>query len=175
MTMSKFISAALICFTSFIPGSLFSQDSSFRIAQASSGGIKPMTYADLERLYLDGKISAKQYQRLLNELKSRPPAAAAPAQAQPPNATAPARSTNAPPPAILSKDDKINEVENKMDELIRAKAAREKATNVTTRPATAGPKTKRERLNDLLRLYIEGKISETDLNERRAKILAEPD
>jgi len=95
--MSKFISAALICFTSFIPGSLFSQDSSFRIAQASSGGIKPMTYADLERLYLDGKISAKQYQRLLNELKSRPPAAAAPAQAQPPNATAPARSTNAPP------------------------------------------------------------------------------
>ena len=62
-----------------------------------------------------------------------------------------------------------------MDALIRAKAAREKSTNTPPRSVTAGPKTKRDRLNDLLRLYIEGKISETELNERRAKILAEPD
>ena len=27
----------------------------------------------------------------------------------------------------------------------------------------------------LLRLYIEGKVSETEMNERRAKIVAEPD
>ncbi len=63
-----------------------------------------------------------------------------------------------------------------MDELIKAKAARDKAaTNTPPRTATVGPKTKREKLNDLLRLYIEGKISETELNERRGKVLAEPD
>ena len=62
-----------------------------------------------------------------------------------------------------------------MDALIRAKAAREKATNTPPRSVTAGPKTKRDRLNDLLRQYIEGKISETELNERRAKIIAEPE
>ena len=62
-----------------------------------------------------------------------------------------------------------------MDALIKARAAREKATNAPPRTVTAGPKTKRDRLNDLLRLYIEGKISETELNERRSKIIAEPD
>src|SRR2546425_6231109 len=47
----------------------------------------PMTYADLERLYLDGKITAKQYQKYLNEMKSRPvppPVSAQPAPLPPP-------------------------------------------------------------------------------------------
>jgi len=135
-----------------------------------------MTYADLERLYLDGKISAKQYQRLLNEIQSHPqPPAASTTQPK----AQPAPSAAAQPAAVppnTNKEDKINEVENKMDALIRAKEARDKAaTNAAPRPTVAGPKTKRDRLNDLLRLYIEGKITETDLNERRAKILAEPD
>jgi len=164
MTREKLISSAGIVFAC-----------AFWLAQASLGqALKPMTAADLERLYLDGKISAKQYQRLLNEVQSHPAPAAPASKAQPPAASAVPR-TNAVAPAVLNKDDKINEVENKMDELIRAKAAREKATNTTARPATAGPKTKRERLNDLLRLYIEGKISQSELDERRGKILAEPD
>ena len=147
--------------------------------------MRPMTYADLERLYLDGKISAKEYQKLLADIKSRPQIAPAPAKPAPPPAnTAPkspgaavAPSTNRPPvgAATTNQQDKISDVEAKMDALIRAKAAREKATNTPPRSVTAGPKTKRDRLNDLLRLYIEGKISETELNERRAKILAEPD
>jgi len=151
-----------------------------------------MTYADLERLYLDGKISAKQYQKLLNEIKSRPapPPTAATRPAVPAQPIAPVAARPAPAPAQTNKvavqtpkpapqtnrDDKITDVEAKMDELIKAKAARDKAaTNPPPRTATVGPKTKREKLNDLLRLYIEGKISETELNERRGKVLAEPD
>ena len=131
----------------------------------------------------DGKISAKEYQKLLADIKSRPQIAPAPAKPAPPPAntapkpTAVAPNTNRPPVAATAtnQQDKISDVEAKMDALIRAKAAREKATNTPPRSVTAGPKTKRDRLNDLLRQYIEGKISETELNERRAKILAEPD
>ena len=51
-----------------------------------------------------------------------------------------------------------------MDELIKAKAAREKATNAPpAQPVVAGPKTKRDQLNDLLRQYIEGKITESEM------------
>jgi len=144
-----------------------------------------MTYADLERLYLEGKISAKEYQKLLADIKSRPIAAPQPAKPAPPQpaaqvpqknpATATASpSTNHPPMAATrtNQQDRISDVEARMDALIRA---RQKATNTPPRTVTAGPKTKRERLNDLLRLYIEGKISETELNERRAKIIAEPE
>jgi len=160
-------------------------------AQASGGPVQTaqnlpplgdaMTTADLERLYLSGKISAKQYQKLLNDVKTAPaPVVATPAKpprtaAVPPAPTTPTPSavTNAAPPG--TNDDKINEVEAKMDELIKAKAAREKATNAPpAQPVVAGPKTKREQLNDLLRQYIEGKITETEMNEKRAKIIAEP-
>jgi len=144
--------------------------------------MRQMTYADLERLYLDGKISAKEYQKLLADIKSRPiitpapaPAKQAPVRQAPPPVAATAN-TNRPPAAVTTTNRQdISDVEAKMDALIRARAAREKATNTPPRPATAGPKSKRDRLNDLLRLYIEGKISETELNERRSKIIAEPD
>src|SRR5437879_2690635 len=85
--------------------------------QPGPAGLKPMTYADLERLYLDGKISAKQYQRLLNEIKSRPqPPASVP---QPKNQSTPTAAVQpAPLPPTTNKEDKINEVESKMDALI---------------------------------------------------------
>ena len=68
-----------------------------------------------------------------------------------------------------------------MEELQRLKEAREQAlltnavtaTNVVAKPAA--PQTKRERMNDLLRLLIDGKISDADYQEKRAKIVAEPD
>src|SRR5438477_8721628 len=115
-----------------------------RRAQANAVQPMPMTYADLERLYLDGKITAKQYQKYLNEMKSRPappPVAAQPAPLPPPSpvplptpqrlpAPAPQPLPTTPPaPAVSPKNERINEVEAKMDELIKAKAAREKATN----------------------------------------------
>lgn len=151
--------------------------------------MRPMTYADLERLYLDGKISAKEYQKLLSQIQSAPGSVTAP-QAQPATpqhqGSAPVAKSVSPggavpqnPPSTAgvqtNKDDKINDVEARMDALIRAKEAREKKAANTPPRAVAGPKTKRERLNDLLRLYIEGKVTEQEMNERRAKIVAEPD
>jgi hypothetical protein len=149
-----------------------------QFAQAPAGPGRPMTYADLERLYLDGKISAKQYQKLLSDLKANPPPAPTPAPAKPIKASVPTPAVVAKPPPVIAqtnKDDNLTEVEAKMDALLRAKAAREQATNTPPKTVSTGPKTKRDRLNDLLRLYIEGKVSETEMNERRAKIVAEPD
>jgi hypothetical protein len=164
------------------------------LAQAVVGGVKqpqanagfrPMTYADLERLYLDGKITAKQYQKFLNDMKSHPTDLMTPSVTTPSRPTAVAPTTNAtamrpttnapavtPPP---NKGEQISSVEAKMDELLKAKAAREKAATNTPPTVSTGPKTKRDRLNELLRQYIEGKISEPEMNERRAKIIAEPE
>src|SRR6266513_2400854 len=61
-----------------------------QIAQIGAAYMRQMTYADLDRLYLDGKISAKEYQKLLADLRSRPTIAPPPARrAAPPAATAP--------------------------------------------------------------------------------------
>src|SRR6185503_6432660 len=72
-----------------------------------------------------------------------------------------------PPPSVApaSPDQAaISEVEKKMDELIRLKNARD-ATNVAnsaTNTLAAGPKTQRQKLDDLLRLYIDGKITDAE-------------
>src|SRR2546425_3330445 len=174
--------SALLAFTEHVSGQSAQLG---QLAQTGTASMRPMTYADLERLYLEGKISAKEYQKLLADIKSRPIPAPPPVQSaspQPttqnpqknPGAAAVSPSTNRPPVAAVktNQQDTISDVEAKMDALIRA---RQKATNTPPRTVTAGPKTKRERLNELLRLYIEGKISETELNERRGKIIAEPD
>src|SRR2546426_4459174 len=94
----------------------------------------PMTYADLERLYLDGKIPAKQYQKYLNDMKSRPvqppvavqpaplppPSPVQPPSAQRPPAPSPQPPAANPPTAVApNKNERINEVEAKMDELIK--------------------------------------------------------
>src|SRR5690349_6449005 len=85
MTTHKLIISALALLTVlFAAGSSSAQTPTMLLAQAAAA--QPMTYADLEHLYLDGKISAKQYQRLLNEMKSRPappPPVANPGGAQP--------------------------------------------------------------------------------------------
>jgi hypothetical protein len=152
-------------------------------------------HRDLERQYLDGKLTARQYRKALEELNRRPPPApvAAPATAAAPRTVVPATSpkgtemkivtpppgtitvpvTAAPPVDQTARQKKISEVETKLDELMRAKAAREQA-RATNAPA-APPRTKRERLDALLRQYIEGTVPEADYKARREKILAEPD
>ena len=52
------------------------------------------------------------------------------------------------------------------------------ATNVAnsaTNTLAAGPKTQRQKLDDLLRLYIDGKITDAEYKERREKVIGEPD
>jgi hypothetical protein len=171
----------------------------------------PMPLAELERQYLEGKISAKQYQRTLVQLKQeqqmradeenrarvlealrqqqttrpsispKPPATlAVPQQAKPAKTAAPtaAAPTPAVTPEVNPQQSKISEVEARIDEMIRQKAAREKAalTNAAanTNNVPSGPQTKRQRLDGLLKQYVEGALSEADYKEKRGKILAEP-
>ena len=106
----------------------------------------------------------------------------APPKTAPPKTAAPPakRPVAAPPEAAPSPDQAaISEVEKKMDELIKAKAIRDQqATNMAnsaTNAATASaPKTQRQKLDDLLRMYIEGKVTEAEYKERREKILTDP-
>src|SRR2546426_11966455 len=58
-----------------------------QLAQTGTASMRPMTYADLERLYLEGKISAKEYQKLLADIKSRPIPAPPPVQSASPQPT----------------------------------------------------------------------------------------
>jgi hypothetical protein len=95
----------------------------------------------------------------------------------PPSNTAPAVAS--PAPALTTpQQEKLSEVETRIDEMLRQKAEREKAalTNATgaTNNVPATPQTKRQRLDMLLKQFIDGKIPEAEYNEKRAKILAEP-
>lgn len=106
-----------------------------------------------------------------------------PAKAAAPKTDTPARArenTNAAPtPDEAARQKKISEVEARLDEMLKQKEAREKAalTNAasTTNNVPAAPLTKRQRLDDLLKKMIDGKITGAEYNEKRAKIVAEPD
>jgi len=191
--------------------------------------IKQPGFTEIEKQYLEGKISAKQFQNYLQDHKVAP--AKAPVATSPDNTTRPVErlrqetakskaadpvavaktNTIAPPAAIQNAAAKVSappapaasatraaatpkgdtagspagksalsEVEAKMEELLRLKAAREKAALTNAMAATNGAakptaQTKRQRLDELLKLYVEGKIPETEYRARRAKILAEPE
>ncbi len=168
----------------------------------STNAVPQPKLAEMERRYLDGKISAREYQRFLQTYRPEPPVNAPVAPAtndvharalEVLRHTAPNVAANRPGPAITeplpepvrpgadtnetARAAALNDVESKLDELIRLKRAREQNTNasVTSTNAPAGPKTKRERLDEALKLYIGGKLSDAEYKDRRAKILAEPD
>jgi hypothetical protein len=137
------------------------------------------SFAEMEQMYLDGKISAKDFQKYLQNMKvtqlltNAGRSAAQAAVAKPPPSAVTNAPTLAPAPGPDEPKTAVTEVEQKLDELIRAQAEREKAaTNAP--PATTGPKTKRQRLDDLLKQLIEGKISDEDYETQRQKILNEP-
>ncbi len=148
------------------------------------------TVEELERMYLTGKLTARQFQQLVQDYKlaraksvsatnqsARPRAVVPAAPTTPPATNAPATTTNAPAAVVSDSEDlaaqnRLAELEAKMDELLRQRTNRAEGP---TNGAPPGPKTKRERMDDLLRLLIAGKISQEDYNARRAKIMAEPD
>ena len=184
-------------------------------AQTNAPAPPPLSLPELEQLYLDGRISAKEFQQYLKEVKLQPqsarpggtPAAtnqpmpapvhprgsATPDQqvralqmlrkitgktnepvSLPPGQTNAAFPNHVPPPDVVSPA--ITDVETKMNELLRLKEAREKAAKTgTNAPASSAPKTKRQRLDDLLKQFIEGKMAEAEYKQRREKIVAEPD
>lgn len=169
-------------------------------------------HVELERQYLEGKLTAKQYQKALEQLRqderkqaaaegprsdAKPKAAPAPGPAdsakptvaatstpKPASATAASLSPAAPKtpgtaPAETSQQKTVSDVESKIDEMLRLKAAREKAALTNAVAATnAVPdklQTKRQRLDAILKQFINGQINEADYNAQRAKIVAEPD
>jgi len=106
-----------------------------------------------------------------------------PAKAATPKTATPDRArenTNSiPTPDEAARQKKISEVEARLDEMLRQKEAREKAALTNAASATnnvpAAPLTKRQRLDDLLKKMIDGKITSAEYSEKRAKIVAEPD
>lgn len=187
------------------------------IANAPSLSVGHPTRAELDQQYLDGRLTAKQFQKALaawlQEEQKRPAPetekqrkeaaqraqqtsktqAAAAAKAQPQqraaaprsNASNPAPVASLPPTAApptnqpTPQQAKISEVEARLDQMLRQKEAREQAalTNAAavTNNVPAGPQTKRQRLDALLRRFIQGTLPEAEYNVSRAKILAEPD
>ena len=177
-------------------------DKIIRIPASTNALPVKATKADLERQYLAGQLSAKQYQKALDQLdkeeqkhaaelekqrkrEAQQAAKAAPAK-KPAEAKAPVTApappllaaTNAPAEQTLEQK-KLSEVEARIDEMLRKKAEREKAAVNTAAPTTNSPAktplTKRQRMDALLKQMIDGKISEADYSAQRAKLLAEPD
>ena len=105
------------------------------------------------------------------------------AKAASPKTAMPVRAREAtntiPTPDEAARQQKISEVETRLDEMLRQKEAREKAALTNAVSATnnvpAAPLTKRQRLDDLLKQMIDGKITGAEYSDRRAKIVAEPD
>ena len=147
---------------------------------AQTNALPRLTQAEMEQQYLAGKITAKQFQQYLRQQPSTkrqlPPEKQAEALQM---LRALTGKTNTPPaaagkvvePIAEPANPAITDVEAKIQELEKAKQAREKNTNAPP----AAPKTKREKLDALLKQFVEGKISDAEYKERRAKLIAEPD
>ena len=151
---------------------------------AAKPGKKEPTLAEMQRKYLEGKINARDYEKFVRSHPAQPanplvvPAPQSPSPAAVVNKEpAPAVATKAVAPAApadkAARTKAIAEAEAKLEELAALKAAREKEATNGPAPAPA-PKTKRDRLDEVLRLFVGGKISEDEYKEQRSKILAEP-
>jgi hypothetical protein len=143
---------------------------------------KAAAAAALERQFLNGKLNERQYKKALADLEHANANPRAAETAAKPKVTEPAPdkgtsriSTNTAVPQPTVRQQKVTEVESRIDEMIRQKEARERAaqTNATTVPT--GPLSKRQRLDFLLKQVIDGKLSDPEYKKERDKILAEPD
>jgi hypothetical protein len=160
-------------------------------AQAQTNVAPRLTQAEMEQQYIAGRITARQFQQYLRQQPATRPQLSPEKQAEALNLLrALTGKTNTPPPAGVGKaapaaksetptpgepaTPAIVDVESKIRELEKLKEAREKASG-TNAPAASVPKTKREKLDALLKQFVEGKISEADYKAQRAKLIAEPD
>ena len=127
------------------------------------------TYQELEDAYLSRKISARRFEEALKLLEKHKKID----QERKAAVNKILQERGIQPPGSPEQQKKIAEAEGKVDELMRQKALREKSA--TNAPPTAGPLTKRQRLDALLRQLIDGKITDVEYREKREKIIAEPD
>jgi hypothetical protein len=147
--------------------------------------VRPPTFNEIEQQYLAGKITARQFQKYLQEFRMNAPVPTAPATPEQharalqmlreaTGSAGPAANTPSGPveEKAVENNPALNELETKMEELLKLKEAREKAK--PEEPAPQG-NTKRDKLDALLRQLVNGKISEAEYKEQREKILAGPD
>lgn len=152
--------------------------------QLATNAPPKLTQAEMEQQYLAGKITARQFQQYLRQHPSAMPKMSADKEAEAfemlrtltgkTNAPAPTKAIPVPADAPAEPaTPAITDVESKIQALEKLKEAREKAS-ATNAPAAA-PKTKREKLDALLKQLVEGKISDAEYKAQRAKLIAEPD
>ena len=179
-------------------------DKIIRIPASTNALPATLTKTELERHYLAGQLTAKQYQKALDQLEkdeqkraaelekqrkrdAQQAAKTTPAPTKKP-ADAKAIATTPAPPLLAApnapaeqtlEQKKLAEVEARIDEMLRKKAEREKAAvNNAAAPTNRPAKTlltKRQRMDALLKQMIDGKISEADYTAQRSKLLVEPD
>lgn len=139
-----------------------------------------LTQAEIEQQYLAGKITARQFQQYLRQQPTTKPQLSQEKQAEALQILrAMTGKTNTPPGAVGKvieptpepANPAITDVEAKIRELEKAKEAREK----TNAPAAGAPKTKREKLDALLKQFVDGKITDAEYKQERAKLIAQPD
>lgn len=175
-------------------------DKIIRIPASTNALPATLTKTELERYYLAGQLTAKQYQKALDQLekdeqkraaeleKQRKRDAQQAAKTTPAPRKKPAIATTPAPPLLAApnapaeqtlEQKKLAEVEARIDEMLRKKAEREKAAlNNAAAPTNSPAKTlltKRQRMDALLKQMIDGKISEADYTAQRSKLLVEPD
>ncbi len=153
--------------------------------------------AELERQFLDGRITAKQFQRALEDLEKNPPPPPVPVKPAAVAKTGPKEPalspkgvsnlpgrviTNAPTTVISTPEDApehktLSDVEAKIDAILARRQAQLEAakTNANAASLPAGPQTKRQKLDSLLRALIQGKMTEPEYNAAREKVMAQPD
>ncbi len=135
-------------------------------------------YNDIERQYLGGELTARQFMLINQELGlyARTNLDARTLSVLPQELRArfategTAVGTNAP----NVEEAAFTDIEKKIDELMVRNAQLQKSA-ATNAPAPAEPKTKREKLDQLLRLFISDKLTKQEYEAQRAKILAEPE
>jgi hypothetical protein len=135
-------------------------------------------YNDIERQYLGGELTARQFMLINQELElyARTNLDARTLSILPQqlrarfSAEGAAVGTNAP----NAEEAAFTDIEKKIDELMVRNAQLQKSA-ATNAPSAAEPKTKREKLDQLLRLFISDKLTKQEYEAQRAKILAEPE
>ena len=144
--------------------------------------------AELERQYVAGAITARQYQKAVEQAQKKAsgkllatpaisPKAAAAAGVK---VVAPEPAIATPPPVPNPNLKKLSDVDLKIEEMMQRKLERDKAAAAAaaalpTSNPNGAPLSKRQRLDLLLRQVVEGKLTDEEYKAAREKIAVEPD
>ena len=163
------------CLRSTLPRRLLSQQRLLQPRPVPAQWFLVRKSPNLSANILRAASQPKQFQRALRQQEDQARLTAGRQEAATPTPVQPAP-IRPPAAAPVNTPDQaaISDVERKADELIRLKEAREQQkTNVAPAAVSQGPKTKRQRLDDLLRQFIDGKLTDAEYQERREKIISE--